>query len=61
MPRAASGCGPKPWFQALRVTLDVAEGKIARRDNELIHIGMVEIAAHQGILLVRLSPPARHL
>src|ERR1035437_6143833 len=46
---------------AERITLDVAERMVAKSDNELVHIRMIEIAAHQRVLLVRLSPPTRHL
>src|SRR3982074_1351401 len=43
---------------AQRVALDVAERLISHRYNELIYIRMIEIAAHQRVLLARLSPPA---
>jgi hypothetical protein len=34
---------------------------VAKGDNELVHILMIEIAAHQRVLFVRLSPPTHHL
>ena len=46
---------------AERITLDVAERTVAKGDNELVHIRMIEIAAHQRVLFVRLSPPTHHL
>src|ERR1700722_7945532 len=43
---------------AERIALDITERLIIQRDNELIHIGVIEVAAHQSILFVGLSPPA---
>src|SRR5664279_61111 len=43
------------------IALNVCEGMIVDGDDELVHIGMVEIPADQRVLFVRRSPPAHHL
>ena len=45
---------------AERVALDVAEGMAVKADNELVHVGMIEVAADQLVLLIRLPPPAHN-
>src|ERR1700730_8881399 len=45
---------------AQRVALDVTEPLVAKGDNKLIHIRMIEIAADQRILLLRIAPPTHH-
>src|SRR5436305_14968742 len=39
------------------VALEVAEWLAVKSDNELIHIGMVEVAGDQPVLIIRLPPP----
>src|SRR5215467_6380735 len=43
------------------VALDIGERPAFERNDELVHIGMIEVAADEFILLVRASPPAHHL
>src|ERR1700739_3836020 len=43
------------------VALDIGEGPAIELDDELVHVGMVEVATDQLILLVRLAPPAHDL
>src|ERR1700733_1254998 len=45
---------------AERIALDVAERFCSGRDDELIHVGMLEIAADQFILFIGVTPPAHH-
>src|ERR1700756_4457397 len=57
-----------PWLLAKArvpgrepVALDIGEGPAIELDDELVHVGMVEVARDQLILLVRLAPPAHDL
>src|SRR6185437_10674093 len=57
-----------PWLLAKArvpgrqpVALDIGERPAIELDDELIHVGMIEIARDQLILFVRFAPPAHHL
>src|ERR1700722_14817813 len=50
---------PKAWVPCREsVALDIGERSAIELDDELVHVGMVEVARDQLILLVRLAPPA---
>ena len=40
------------------VALEIGKWPAVDRDDELVHVRMIEIAADERILLVRISPPA---
>src|SRR5258707_824579 len=44
-----------------RIALDIGERPAVDRDDKLVHVRVIEIAAYQRILFVRISPPARYL
>src|ERR1700761_1689047 len=44
-----------------RVALEIGERPAVAGDDELIHIGMGEVASHELILLIRVAPPAPYL
>src|SRR6185437_6691051 len=43
------------------VTLDVGERLSLESDQELVHVGMIEVAADELILLAGIAPPAHDL